>query len=434
MWYNLVNEKEDGLNTMDKEIMNEIEKIEKEIIDTMLKNATILFETSIKDMMANSEPNYENALKSVLHIQISIELFFKSYIAKVYGFEYILRNASKNKRIHNGKQYLDNLNDSEIKTLSYKEIFDFFEENKDGFFDVKDKGSISFYELEVEYFTNTFDKFSKIRNAIVHLGYNFNEDELKWLKSEFTVFIIFVVYKLLKHIKKKQNKFNNYYESDEELLYETPNEIFEEFLSPETFEILKNDESYIGEIEELAMDLGNCYVCTECGKHAMVLNFQEGWSKCFYCGTLPYCGYTSCQLCQGKDTVVYDISNIEFNENNLRGYCYNCETHMTVYKCPECGCDYSYNSNNRPQFYNKCCKDNFKEFYNAGVLACPLCKKEKALPYYGSGINCLTKCKYCREDMCIYICPDCGETYVYDVDINAKIEKECCKNNFKEYW
>lgn len=419
---------------MNKDLMDIIEKKEIEIMDTMLKNATILFETSIKDMMTNSKPNYENALKSVLHIQISIELFFKAYIAKVYGFEFILRNASKNIRLHNGRQYLDNLNNSEVKTLSYKEIFEFFKEKNDGFFDVKDTGSISFYELDVEYFDNTFDKFSKIRNAIVHSGYNFTEDKIKWLKSEFTVFIIFVVYKLFKHIKKKGRKFENYYEYDEELLYETPNEIFEEFLSPETFEILKNDESYIGEIEELAMDLGNCYVCTECGRHAMVLDFKDGWSKCFYCGLFHYPGYTDCSICGGKRTVIYDVSNIEFNNNNLRGYCHNCSTHMTVYRCPECGWAYAYDGKHKPVIDGRCCKEHFVTFYNAGVLDCPLCKKKKALPYYGSDINCITKCEKCRQEMCVYICPDCGETYVYDWDIKVDITKECCKANFKEYW
>lgn len=43
-----------------------------------------------------------------------------------------------------------------------------------------------------------------------------------------------------------------------------------------------------------------------------------------------------CGMC-GKDAVICDAANIEYNNNMMRGLCLNCGEYTIVYKCPSCG-------------------------------------------------------------------------------------------------
>lgn len=421
-------------------VNDEINIKEHNIMSNMLKNAIVLFEESIKDIMGKTEKvKYEDILKGILHIQISTELFFKYYIACVYGFANILTPKMQRIKDNTPSLYLMSLNKDEIKTLSYDNIFKFFMSNNDDFFYVKERGAVNFCGLEIGYFGDIFDRFNNIRNAIVHLAYNFDDKEIEWIKSEFTVFIIFVVYKILKYSsprlwgKQEYEKFCDYEKCKE--LDETPIEVFKKFLSRDVINILKNDENYIAEIEELASDLGEAYQCDICGKYAKVLDIEDGWSKCFYCGELYYAGYVDCPVCKQKHVVQYDDLNIDVNHNVLPGYCSNCKKTVAVYKCPECGCAYGYDYEyvHKIDFYWDCCKKNFNTSYYGGSANCPLCNAKDKVHFYGKFSNFEAHCEECKEKMFVYVCPECGSKYPYDIDIESRINKVCCKKNFKPY-
>ena len=420
--------------------MSEIEIQEKRLMDNMLKNATMLLEEAIKNIMGKDEKNKnEDMLKGILHIQISTELFFKYYIGCVYGFEDILEKKAKDIRDNNPEKYLEKLINSQIRTLSYQEIFKFFEENNDGFFEMKYYGKTWFYGLEIEEFEETFDKFNKIRNSIVHSGYRFEEEELKWIKSDFVIFVILIVYRILKHVRPNSffegeyQKFENYEEFKE--LTETPIDIFKLFLSKQVIKIMQNDEDFIMEMEDIADSISEYTAeCRVCKTQALVLDIQDGWSKCFCCGDLYFAGYADCCICKKIHTVQYDASNIEYNHNILPGYCNSCKKSMAVYKCPECDSAYTYEYLDKINFNWECCENNFNEQYYGGSLDCPICKGNDTVQFYGEFNDFQAYCDKCTEKMSVYVCPDCGNKYAYDGDFLPELLRKCCKQNFKPYW
>jgi hypothetical protein len=290
------------------------------------------------------------------------------YICKIYNFESILNSKHSKLKNSNIENYLQILKENDIKTKGFNDLISILKEKKDDFAFVLKDGHVSFFDLDIDNLEGVFKKFQYIRNTAVHLGANISDRDKEWLRSDFVIVIVFFIYTLLKAIDDFE-RVRKYWKGDykpdiyEQNLDETPIEIFKRHISYDTLDLLVNNTNYIGEIEELASDLGLCYTCNDCKKEAFVLNVNDSeWNKCFYCGTLFHSGFADCPLCEGDDCVVYDISNIGSNKNVMPAYCYGCNENLKVYGCPVCGCAYSYDADSPiKEFFGDCCSKNFIE-------------------------------------------------------------------------
>lgn len=347
--------------------INLINNLEKGVESAILRNAIMFLEKSILEIMPDDiNINEDNKIVfPIMHIQIAVELFLKYYVSRVYGFENILSKSQANKKNSNLEDYCNIINSSKIHTRGFSELIELLKSNKDQFAKIISKGTVVFFDLNISYFEDTFKNFQKIRNDAVHSACILTFDERKWIKSNFTVLVIFFIYTLLKRVKNFEYSLNPNLNAEECTLDQTPIEIFQCYLSSETVEVLKNSTHYIAEIEDVAGDIGQCYKCPECSKQALVLNAdEEGWSKCFFCGSLFKAEYTDCPLCKVEESVCYDHNNIKINGNCMPAYCNSCEERMNVYKCPECDNSYAYDiDHDISSFHSECCLENFKPRY-----------------------------------------------------------------------
>lgn len=135
-------------------------------------------------------------------------------------------------------------------------------------------------------------------------------------------------------------------------------------LSPKAFHELLSNKCFEDNIVDIAMDLGECYICNKCGKEALVLDVKEsnGTFKCFYCGDFFYAAYSQCDICRSNNSVIYDDLNIEINGNVVSGYSYRCNKKSKIYKCPKCGCIYNYQIGQsvREYHYEYCRENHFR--------------------------------------------------------------------------
>jgi len=88
-------------------------------------------------------------------------------------------------------------------------------------------------------------------------------------------------------------------------------------------------------MEKLAIENnGTAYYCPECYKKT----YSPAINLC-YCCNLNYSDaveYTNCPACDAHNSVIFDPLNIELNNNVMNALCLNCDTKMSVFRCPKC--------------------------------------------------------------------------------------------------
>lgn len=357
---------------MENDLNDRINHLEESIKDNIEKNAKKILNISIIEINKTKEEYNNEIIIPILHLQTAIELLVKYYICNIYGFESILTSKYKKVKKNNIQQYLNEIEKGNIKTLGFNELKSFLEEKQDSFGYVIKEGKSPFFWIEYDYLEGIFDKFQQIRNGFVHLGIDVDEEDKTWLETEFFTIIILFISIILREVDtfKQVLKYNtNPYKIDlyNTNLFNTPIDILKKHLSLKAFNELLNNKCFESNIIDIAEDIAGSeenYFCRECGKPALVLNVDEseGLSKCFYCGDLFEAGYADCTLCGSDNTIIYDYLNIKCNKNVMQAYCYGCKTKLKVYKCPTCGCTYSYNVQHQIEsFHFECCKENFKD-------------------------------------------------------------------------
>ena len=354
-------------------IEDKINKSEQNILKSLSKNAIHIMSQSIIEIENLKNTTNIQYMLLILHLQISVELLIKYYICTKYGFSEILTNEYKKDKINKKEQYLKALNNTSIKTLGFNETKKFLEKSRDCFSYVIKEGIVPVLEIEYDNLIGLFDKFHSLRNGFVHLGIDLTEADKQWLQHDFYNMIIFFASILLCEVDKIKFMYNyrkvdkNNYTSSlySDSLDETAIDILSRHLSYDAIKILKKSKVFECIMIDIAENMSannELYECVDCGMKLLALNVNDsdGWSKCFGCGLMYHAGYTDCSICGDVGSVTFDIDNIDFNNNILPAFCHSCKQYSKVYKCPECECEYNYDSKiGVKEFYLSCCERNF---------------------------------------------------------------------------
>lgn len=262
----------------------------------------------------------EEAILSSVSIQISLELAIKFYLANNYGIKAILLNKYKD---DSDELIYEKFISNDLKTKEFDTLKNF----------IKSIRTSPLNTSEI----NIIEKFQKYRNKLVHISYNFKENELDSIKADYIYLIVHVISKLL------AEKYDY-----------SPSELFREYLSNIQFEQLVSFPLYVENMQKMASNYGQALYCPICNNRTLSSNRLHCFSCCEYFDNPAY-GFVSCAYCSiDLRTVIYDSANIQANQNMMRGLCLNCEEDTYVYKCLKCKESY----NMEDLLLTQICNDN----------------------------------------------------------------------------
>lgn len=281
--------------------MNENTKL---IYNTVYKNAVLFLKKGIKEIIKHDNAGLKNnqAIFSCLYIQMSIELGLKSFLIKDSGIRTILLNKYENRT---EDEIFASFNANTLQTKRFEDLKNFIKKN------------YSFFD-EAQY--NQINKLQLYRNKLVHLNLFLDDNELVILKNELIYTIVHILIPFLTEISFE---------------FETPSEFYQECLNKKQYKKLISFAPYVDEMEKLAKNNdGLAYECPNCFKHTF-----SPISEICYCCNLKFidaAGYVDCKQCEAKKSVIYDVLNIEDNNNSINSKCLNCGDKSYVFRCPEC--------------------------------------------------------------------------------------------------
>lgn len=317
------------------------------------------------------DPVEQHLMLAASNLQIAMELLLKAYICRVYGFARILTKKSSKLRSANPTAYQKELTSGQIRTLGFDELKEFLREQADTFSPVIEKGRCPCFGIPYTDLEDSFLKFQSIRNAFFHLGLELSESDARWLSIDFFSILTVFLSLLLREIDRVEDEdayHPSLYEDDEEEinLWSTPMDILKHHLSPQTLSLLRNDDKFMDNLCDYAMEAYDSYPyrCLSCGKKALFPDIYDGFVKCVSCGECFQAFFADCAICRTRRSVIYDGWNIDipYNKNIMPGYCYHCGAHPKVYQCPVCGRVYSYSHHAPPSsFEGTCCKKHFHD-------------------------------------------------------------------------
>ena len=244
----------------------------------------------------------ELAIFATTYIQISFELALVSHYLKKDGLRGIAKENEKSLTEDELtlKFESNNLNTKSFNTLKKQAIED----------------EIFLYiENDIYY----IDNFQNIRNKLMHLNYEFDQNELYDLKYELCYFIVKIIIPIL---------------SEE---YDRPSEAISTNLDSKDFIQLINFPPYAYEMNKIAKEHShNVYACIHCGIESLATDYGD--EHCYSCSTdFNLAGFIDCPYCKSKNSMIFDALNIEFqNDRTLKGLCLKCDEDDMIYHCPEC--------------------------------------------------------------------------------------------------
>jgi len=290
--------------------------VDQYITEKIFGNSIIFLNLTIDEIInPNFDINNTNDITKVcVMIQTAVELAMKyaiAYNAGQYNIKGILEQKYTNL---NDMELYDSFLNNELKVREFEQLKNC----------IKSRGNYQFSKNEeLKYLS----KFQNYRNKILHLNYNFSEEELNNIKGDFIYIIINIVIPLLYEGHSK--------ESIENL---SPNDFLKIYVGSEKYIKLYSIIEYKNVVKNLAQKLkeklkSNVVSCPRCSEHSWLVVLQ----KCILCGYENNgFDYLNCIKCDNK-TVGYDENNIEYNNNKLIGNCFNCNQKYAVVKCEDCG-------------------------------------------------------------------------------------------------
>lgn len=287
--------------------------INEEKIYTDLQNNSFIFFKDFIERITNKDNQNEDYISnelvalSISSLQISIELALKALVLKKCGLRSLMSTQNSSKTLD--ELYAEFLNNS-IKVLNFEKIKIFAKANN--LIDSIDEDD---YEIITE--------FQKYRNGIVHLSFNFHENDYFDLKYDIIYFAINILIKIL-------------CSCDESI---KPSEFLEYNLGSEYHKRLINYSPYISAMEKLAIaNSFKVYNCMECNNET----YSKDDDYCYSCNLTDIAEHCrDCEFCDEKRSMIYDGLNLELNNNETKAYCLNCQNDTYIFLCPECEVTYN---------------------------------------------------------------------------------------------
>ncbi|MDF2934520.1 MAG: hypothetical protein K0R36_3851 [Chryseobacterium sp.] len=287
--------------------------INEEKIYSDLQNNSFVFFRDFIERITNKDNQNEDYISkelvalSIASLQISIELAFKALVIKKCGLLSLMSTQNPPKSIE--ELYSDFLNNS-IKVLTFERIKTFSKTNN-----LVDNLDDDDYEIITE--------FQKYRNGIVHLSFNFDENDYFDLKYDIIYFVVNILIKIL-------------CSGDESI---KPSEFLEYNLGSEYHKRLVNYRPYISAMEKLAIENSfTVYDCIACSNKTYAKDDDYCYA-CNFVGIIEH--FRNCEFCDEKRSMIYDGLNLELNNNETKAYCLNCQNDTYIFLCPECEVTYN---------------------------------------------------------------------------------------------
>lgn len=279
-------------------------KIEKEIYETLYKNALIFLKDGIERLVSKDDKStdsieYDLLILTCTSIQISMELAVKALIVKKRGLKYILNKSHQNQ--------------------SFDEIYELFKENKikTQEFD-NSKNFVKSENLVSDFNKDDFkiiSDFQNLRNGFVHFSYNILVGDFYDLKYDIINYFIHTLTKILSEDLK-------------------PSEFYDYKLGKKYKKLLLSYPPYISAMTRLAhRNSEKVFKCIICNNHTY--SKEEDYCYCcnFYGDSHEF---VDCDYCKEENSIIFDYLNIKFNNNEAKGLCLNCGKDWVIFKCPKC--------------------------------------------------------------------------------------------------
>lgn len=283
-------------------------EFERNLYEQLYNNSIVFLNDGIDRLVSKDNDKIDIIEHNLLVLtcasfQISIELAIKALIVEKKGINSVI--------------------EAKYNTLSIDEIQDLFISNnlKTLEFDTQKNfiKSQNFIEDLTKEDFKVIDEFQKYRNKIVHFAYNFNDENLNYLKNNIIYYLINIVFKILLSAKNQDLK---------------PSQFIEYILGSELHYKLMHYTPYINAMEKLAKEKSTkVYTCLGCENRT----FSKDENYCYSCNFINDYSLINCDFCGEKNSVIYDNLNISLNDYMAKGLCLNCLEEGMIFECEVCG-------------------------------------------------------------------------------------------------
>ena len=266
------------------------------------RNAVIFIDSAIGYINKGLD-SYVNMLQAIVNLQFAMELALKSSVVSCCGIRTIL--VSKQSCLSDSEieeLYVTN----KLKIREYDEVKNFT------------KGRERLYNFERKEYQYIWRCFRNIETV-----YCIRHKLLMSKKDKVLKRMLYALIHILGILMSEETGIEN-------------RKFMQEYLNDSQYAILLKNPIYEHELYNfLKREYGDLYICPVFMTRTMTIDYK--CTRCFNVFSDRNCfGYVDCGYC-GEQMVIFDVANIENNNNYARGLCLNCEDDTMVYKCPKCG-------------------------------------------------------------------------------------------------
>lgn len=297
---------------------------EEEKIYSIVKNNSFIFFKDFIERITAKDNDREDYISNDLivlsfsSLQISLELAMKSLMLKKLG----LRSLIDPSIIKSDSELYTDFKSNKLKIIRFEQIKNITKKRK-----LVDDLDDDDFEIITD--------FQKYRNGIVHFSYGFEEGDYYDLKYDIIYFVVNILIKILS------------YEEDLK-----PSEFLQYNLGEKYHNKLINYMPYISAMNKMAQIASEkVYTCIHCDNKT----YSKDDDYCYLCNITNDSEYfINCSDCEDKRSVIYDGSNLEYNQYSGSAKCLNCDYRTEVFLCPKCELIYDKNENSTMCTIVKC--------------------------------------------------------------------------------
>lgn len=280
----------------------------KGITDKVRNNSRLFLRKAVKELISHDDSNddglsQEVAVIATVFIQMAFELALIAYLIEREGISAVVRTRDENL---SEETLLSKFTDNKLNTKTFNELAQYASDKK-------------LYLRQDD--SDIVESFQRKRNKLVHLNYDFDQDELYDLKYELVYFLVYLVIPIL---AKEEAR---------------PSEAIAYCLDENDFNKLIKFPPYAMEMRERAKNFSeDVYKCFYCGNESLAAS-DYGNEHCFSCNQYYFhVGFADCPRCKSRNSIVYDKLNIESQRDRiLKGICLKCGDDDLMYSCNVCG-------------------------------------------------------------------------------------------------